>query len=364
MTSRTSLKISSRKHDEKLTPDQERFRYLLAQIEKARKTRAKWEKAIQDFRRSEQAKLQPLRMSLKNTLRETVFELGRVLERQKWARIDRDALEEILRSTAQMILEAKPDDAEVKAVFDRHSPTTFEESKREELQRLKAEAERSMGIDLGDEGDILTEDDLAQRMYEHMDKERRDKEERSSRRRKSPAQERVETSAQSAKQSIREMYRKLASAVHPDREPDAKKRAEKNELMQTINRAYATNDLLTLLEAQMQLEQIDPDHIAKLSGKRLAHYNKVLAEQLTSERKAVQDIETGFRMDYRLEGEGSIELKNLGRIIRESGRGIRQEIERQKQFLEVLRTATATKRWLKTQRRFARAFDDEDDEEF
>src|SRR5690349_234103 len=83
-----------------------------------------------------------------------------------------------------------------------------------------------------------------------------------------------------ARKFLREIYRKLASAVHPDREADAERRAEKNELMQKINRAYATNDLLTLLEAQLRLEQIDPEHVTKLSGERLKHYNKLLSEQL------------------------------------------------------------------------------------
>lgn len=362
MTARTSLKTSPRKPDEKSTPAQDRFRYLLAQIEKVRKARAQWEKSVQDFRRRESERLHPLRVSLRASLRDTVFAIDRILEQQRWARIDRDALEEILRSTATLLLEANQNDPELKAVFDRHSAATFEENKRDELERLKAEAERKLGIDLSDDDSILTEDDLAQRMYEHMAKEREQEEERASRKRKSADEKRSESAAQVAKLSIREIYRKLASAVHPDREPDLKKRAEKNELMQTINRAYATNDLLTLLEAQMRLEKIDPDTIAKLSGKRLTQYNKLLADQLTSERKAMSDLETGLRMDYGLEGHGHVDPKNLDSIIRQSARGIRQEIERQKQFLLVLKTQTATKRWLKTQRQFAADWDDDEDE--
>lgn len=359
MTARTSLKISPRKSDDKSTPTQDRFRYLLAQIEKVRQARAKWEKSVQDFRRRQSERLQPLRVSLRTALRDTVFAIDRVLEQTRWSRVDRNALEEILRGTATMLLENQ-DDPELKAVFDRHSAASFDDNKRDELERLKAEAERTMGIDLSEDDDILTEDDLAQRMYEHMAKEREREAERTSRRRKSADEQRAENNAQAAKLSIREIYRKLASAVHPDREPDLAKRAEKNELMQTINRAYATNDLLTLLEAQMRLEQIDPDTIAKLSGKRLAQYNKVLADQLTSERKAMSDLEEGLRMDYGLEGHGPIDPKNLDSVIRQNARGIRQEIERQKQFLGVLKTQTATKRWLKTQRRFAE-WDDDDE---
>jgi hypothetical protein len=363
MTPRTSLKISSRKPDDKPTPDQERFTYLLAQIEQARKAQAKLEADIQAFRRRQSEQLSPLRASLRTTLRDTVLVIDRSLGQQKWARLDRSALEEILIGTAQMLLEANEDDAEIKAAFDRHNAKSFDERKREELERLKLEAENMMGVDLSDDESIQSEDDLAQRMYEHIAKEKQQQEERTaSKQRKSAAQQRIEAGTQAAKKSLREMYRKLASAVHPDREPDAKRRAEKNELMQTINRAYATNDLLTLLEAQMRLEQIDPDHIAKLSGERLSQFNKLLATQLVAARKAIQEIESGFSMDFGLEGEANFSPQKLTRIIRESARGIRQEIERQKQFLEVLRSTSATKRWLKVQRSFARGVLDEDDE--
>jgi hypothetical protein len=365
MTPRTSLKISSRKPDDKPTPDQERFKYLLGQIEQARKAQAKLEADIQAFRRRQSEQLSPLRATLRTILRDTVFVIDRSLGQQKWPRLDRSALEEILIGTAQMLLEANEGDAEIKAAFDRHNPKTFDERKREELERLKLEAENMMGVDLSDDETIQSEDDLAQRMYEHMAKEKQQQEERKESRSghsKSAAQQRIEASAQAAKKSLREMYRKLASAVHPDREPDAQRRAEKNELMQTINRAYATNDLLTLLEAQMRLEQIDPDHIAKLSGERLSQFNKLLATQLVAARKAIEEIESGFRMDFGLEGETNFSQAKLTRIIRESARGIRQEIERQKQFLEVLRSTSATKRWLKAQRSFARMDFGDDDE--
>jgi hypothetical protein len=362
MTSRTSLKISARKADEKLTPDQERFRYLLAQLEKVRKARADWEKEVLEFRRAETQQLQPLRESFTSTLRDTVIVVDAALEQKRWSRLDRQSLEELLTGIAQMLLENNAADPELQAIFDRHSSLSFAESKRAKFEDLKREAEEMMGVELDDES-VRNEDDLAQRMYEHMAQKREREEARASRRGKSAAQQRVEANAQAAKLSLREMYRKLASAVHPDREPDAARRAEKNELMQTINRAYAANDLLTLLEAQVRLEQIDPDHVDKVSAERLAQYNKLLATQLSGERKAIEDMQMGFRMDFGLEGEGPLAPKRLTMIIRERARRLRAEIEQQKQFLLVLRDSAATKRWLKMQRSASRGrFVDLDDD--
>ena len=76
------------------------------------------------------------------------------------------------------------------------------------------------------------------------------------------AQQRQHAAAQQAGQSVRVIFRKLASALHPDREPDPAERQRKTLLMQQANPAYDRNDLLTLLSMQLDLEQIDAQHLA------------------------------------------------------------------------------------------------------
>lgn len=61
--------------------------------------------------------------------------------------------------------------------------------------------------------------------------------------------------------------------------------------MQQINQAYAADDLLTLLETQLQIEQVDTRQIAGINTQRLRHYNKVLAEQLTELRAETARVE-------------------------------------------------------------------------
>ncbi len=50
--------------------------------------------------------------------------------------------------------------------------------------------------------------------------------------------------------------------------------------MQRVNHAYDEGDLLTLLTLQLETEQIDAAHLARVSTARLGHYNKVLREQV------------------------------------------------------------------------------------
>ncbi len=340
------------------TPDQDRFRYLIDRIEKTRRARADWDELVVAFKRSDAERIHPLRATLKQVTRETVFVIDRLLERKGWSRADQSALKDIACHTAEAVLHANPDDAEIRTIFDRYSSVTFQETKREEIEDLKQQAKEHLGIDL-DDADIESEDDLIERVYEHMKNGEARQHEHSEEHRKSREQRRAEASAQSAKQFLREIYRKLASAVHPDREADAARRAEKNELMQQINRAYATNDLLTLLEAQLRLELIDPDHASKISGERLQQFNRLLSQQLETVKAELRSLQDAFRADHELPHGRAINQRELHLISQRRARDLRALINQQKRFLEVLATPSATKRWLKEQRRFDIG-DDED----
>jgi len=364
MSATKSLQISSRKSDARLTLEQERFNFLIAQIEKVRKRRGELEAQIHAFRQSHTETLQPLRNTLTDVCRESVFALDCLLDAPGWSRLDRAALREILCGTAEALLEANGSDEALKALFDKHSRIDFDTAKRDELQRLKAEAEEFTGFDLGGDDDLRTEEDLVQRMFEEMaarEAAYKEKKNAKSERRAFAARKRSDDSAQLARQSLREIYRKLASAVHPDRESDPQRREEKNALMQKINQAYAANDLLTLFETQMQIEQIDAGYIAKMSGQRLRQYNKLLAEQLASLKEAIRDMVSGFCIDHGLHADNGLTPQSLAQLIRRQARRLRAEIAQQQQFLRVLADKTATKRWLKQQRRPMRDQDFFDD---
>lgn len=340
------------------TPDQDRFRYLIDRIEKMRHARAAWDELVVAFKTSDAGRVHPLRATLKQVTRDTVLLIDRLLDQKGWSRADQNALQDIACHTAEALLQANPHDVEIRAIFDRYSSMTFQETQQEELDDLKQHAKEYMGIDL-DDADIESEDDLVDRVYEHMKNEEARQRERSAERRKSAGQQRAEAGAQAAKQFLREIYRKLASAVHPDREADAARRAEKTELMQQINRAYATNDLLTLLEAQLRLELIDPDHVSKISGARLQQFNRLLSQQLEAAKTELRSLQDAFRMDFGLPQGRAVNQRDLHLVTQRRARELRAHIHRQKRFLEVLANKSATKRWLKEQRRFDNGWDED-----
>ncbi|WP_369630675.1 MULTISPECIES: hypothetical protein [unclassified Variovorax] len=104
------------------------------------------------------------------------------------------------------------------------------------------------GSDLGDGESVDTHDDLFARMQQGMQakaaaqeaKEAEHNTQAAPRCKASAAQLRREAEAQQATQSMREIFRKLASALNPDRETDAQQRDIKTALMQSRRRTRPT----------------------------------------------------------------------------------------------------------------------------
>lgn len=98
-----------------------------------------------------------------------------------------------------------------------------------------------------------------------------------------------------ASQSVRQVFRKLASTLHPDRESDPLERERKTAMMQRVNEAYARNDLLGLLSLQFEIEQIDTEHLATLDEQKTRQYVYLFSEQLKEIKQEIIDIVSPYR---------------------------------------------------------------------
>jgi hypothetical protein len=113
MTDRTTVQISTRTSKGPQTLEQQRFQFLIRQIEQARKSLSDLEGRIQAFRQHRQEKLQPVREALTRALRETVFAIDRLLDQRGWSRIDQSALRDILTGTAEVLIETGGEDPDM-----------------------------------------------------------------------------------------------------------------------------------------------------------------------------------------------------------------------------------------------------------
>ena len=345
-----------------LTPQQKKFNTLIRQIEQQRQTLAAWHENIALYRQAHGQVLRPLQAELMAARRQWVFAADVLLDQKGLTKAERATLVEMVCDTAGGLLHARDDDAELKALFAKHSEVDFDTERQQMVRAMKDMTEAMTGLDLGDDEGVETDADLLERMQQGSKQraatEEAEQSQRGSapaaRRRKTAAQVRREAEAQQATQSMREVYRKLASALHPDRETDERQREVKSALMQRVNQAYAASDLLALLELQLQIEQIDASHIANASAQRLKHYNKVLSEQLTELRAEVERVEMGFQFDFGLEPGWGMKPHKLGQLLEQQGLELRAELNQQQREMLMLGDVAATKRWLKRQRQLMR----------
>jgi len=350
-----ALRISAVSSSPSLSPQHKRFNTLLKQIDQARQTLQAWHDGVHQYRQAHLELLVPLEAEVTAGLRKWVFSLDGMLGTRTWTKAERQTLGELLCDAAADLLRGNEEDLEVKALFDKHAEVDFDTEQQQMTLAMKDLAEVMTGLDLGDDDGIQTDADLFERMQQGMRQATAragDDEEApmKARPKVSAAQKRREAAAQEATQSVRDVFRKLASALHPDREADPAQREMKTSLMQRANQAYASNDLLTLLELQLQIEQIDAGHVANASAQRLKHYNQVLSEQLKELKSEIAQVEINFQFDFGLDPRWRLNPRKLGSLLEEQRRELSAERAQQQQELLMFADTAAAKRWLKRER--------------
>jgi len=179
------------------------------------------------------------------------------------------------------------------------------------------------------------------------------------------AQRRAEEDAKRISQTVREVYRKLAAALHPDRtsaEATPAERSERTALMQRANSAYEAGDLLALLTLQLQIEQVDVAHAASVAASQVKHFNKVLAEQLREIEAEIDERQVAFCGSYGIVVHQRLKPEQLGALLKDVLRELAAASAELASEQRALRGAPAVaRRWLKQKRaelRFEEQMDD------
>lgn len=150
-----------------------------------------------------------------------------------------------------------------------------------------------------------------------------------------------------AGQPVRELFRKLASALHPDREADPAERGRKTALMQRANMAYAANDLLGLLEL---LLEVDRSSLDNLSDDRIEQYNRILECQLDGTKVEIAALETSLALDMGWEPGRHRTPKAMMRALRADTAALRADVAYIEADLATFGDLNNLKGWLRGHR--------------
>lgn len=356
-----TVSIASNHDQSQLSKGQKAFNSLIKQIEKKRAQLASWESIVSPYQHKYTKEMLPLVETSVELQIKMVHCLDRASDQKGLTKTEVRMISSLITDLANDLL-AERDDAALKAIYNKHSNSDYDEEEATALQGMKSMLENELNIDLGDDLENASPADILQRAQAQMHERQRQEEaywqtqeERRTKRKKSAKQlakeAQQEAEEQQISQSIREVYRKLVSALHPDRETDAQERERKTALMQRVNQAYGKNNLLQLLELQLELEHIDQSAINNISEDRLKHYNKILKEQLGELDMEIYDLEDKFRAQFSISPFVAISPSTLMRSLASDIVGIQHAIRNLENDLLAFEEIKKVKAWLKKMRR-------------
>ncbi|MCR2830692.1 J domain-containing protein [Acidithiobacillus ferrooxidans] len=353
--------------DTLLSPEQKTFHRLSQQIAKVRQQMDDWESAMEATRQRVLKDLLPLRDQHLQLRIQLLVQLDTISLTQKLGKADSETLSQMIARLAENLMK-ESSDSQLQEIYDRHGGPDAEE------QAMFAEMKASMegffnlnpeaaGADAGkgssEKPGAWTEEETPQRQSQRESQRTRPK----TGRQKAQEARQAEQAGQ-IRQSLQGIYRRLVSAVHPDREADPILRAQKTALMQRINQAYGENDLLQLLALQHESGLMEAQAVHQIGDAQLKKYNQALKEHLATLNGKMQTLQ------QHLAGRLGIPLfaihspHALSRDLQETIQATRQAMSGLRQEMKRLSQPAYVKRWIKTARRELASEDYIDDDFF
>ncbi len=319
-----------------LSPTRKRFNTLLKELGKQRELMALWQQTLPQLQHIVHQDLIPLGQQHDACLRRMVFLVDQAWGHKSVSVRQRDKLANYIVETAEGLLRMG-EDPELQQVLDKYVEPIEGDGYDSQLMDLLQILSGGADADNPDEFGEQLRDGPGEQAAPAGKRPRPSKREQ----RQAAAQEEI-------KLSVREIYRKLASALHPDRETDVEQRERKTVLMQRVNVAYQKDDLLALLELQLEIEQIDQAHLDGLSDQRIAQFNQVLNAQVKELRRENFAIEHDMTYEWHLSFARQPKPKQLLKHAQDEVQQLRQLVAKAEAHVESLHDIKYVKEWLKT----------------
>lgn len=265
---------------------QKQFNKLIERMASQRNEIRLWQAYKLVYQQKLAGEYEPLASRLREKRIAIVQILDRAMDNASLAKRERKKVRGILDHMLSELL-AEAEDPELVRIYDKYADVSFGDARRVRVQVLKAMASEEYGIDVDAYSGEESPEDLTDWLREQVRAAQGD-----------PAPTKptkaAKLNAEGGTRAVREVFRKLVSELHPDRESDPAEHARKTELMQRVNQAYKARDLLSLLEVQARLDRVDAQFITGLAEKRLRHYMHVLEEQSRRMREELAQIVASF----------------------------------------------------------------------
>jgi hypothetical protein len=267
----------------------------------------------------------------------------------------------MLLGLCEQLLETQ--DPEVDAILQRYDPQDDEEDDQDLREQAQAMAESYLGGDFAQGREFNSPEEVIRAAMEFEQQQMRAQAEKRDAKRAQRQAQKGQTAAQLAAEqkqldaqgALRAVFRQLASALHPDREPDEGARARKTTLMSEVNAAYERKDLSTLLRIQLQEAQIDASKAGALSDAKLKAMCDILAEQAKALEADNWRVRNGMEYEFGYPAFRRFkETEFLAHMV-EAREALDQDLAHMRADLASVQDDKGLKTWLKAQKRANKA---------
>lgn len=319
---------------DELAPAQQQFNNLLARVQQLSQRLAETQALADTLRPLYGSTLQPLVTRHAAALREMAAWLD--------ARLQKTGLSPALRKAAQAMVctlsegPARAGDAAMRALHDRNSPQSLADMEKADAADLQAMVYRVAGVQ--PHLKITPAGQTARR----ADKPRL------------AAQKKAHDKQQDVQHALRSIYRQLASALHPDREPDVNARVRKTDLMGQANTAYARRDLVALLALSTHS---DAAAIVCMTAEKMATLTRLLKEQAAAVQENLATAMDKVRDEFGLLACTPVTETELMRALDAQACSLVDALAVVQDDMQAMQTGAGLKRWVKHHKKMLAARD-------
>ncbi len=311
-----------------VAPQHQKLNRLIDQIEQQKQLLLGWQNAKDEIRAYSQKALMPTYRELYSTLYEQMQTLWSSLSQYDLSKLDSAVVEDKIQTLARLL----------------QGSHLLTQKQRDEVEKMHAyymqadeyskKKNKKKNIDTFDEPE--TETVQADDVFEDWNNDQYQQA-----REQAKLKRQQEKQAQAEKmvnQSLKTVYLKIASIIHPDREPDEAKKEEKTELLQRANEAYEQEDLFFLLKLQLEVEQSKNGSNKGLSTEQFKFYQQALEAQSQSLKKQIQELIDSLVWSNKAKiavskSNGQLNIEQLYKQIDADVSVLKQQLKAEKQRL-------------------------------
>ncbi|MGV0886851.1 molecular chaperone DnaJ [Acinetobacter venetianus] len=316
------LKVSIQQKAEQ-SPQRKKLNRLIDKIEQQKISLTTWQNAQAEIQQHTRQKLLPVYSELHAVLFQQLDQLWQVLHNHEFSKADMHQLDESIAQRAQMLKHSKmlsnEQQQQVEQIirfYQQHAQQSAKKTKKVQQHRVE--------VPENDEQSASFEDD-----FEHYAAEQQQAREQA----KQQKQQKREQAEQMAAQSLKTVYLKIAAMIHPDREQDESKKAEKTELFQQASQAYEQQDLFYLLKLQLQLEQNKGVGAKELSAEQVKFYKLALDAQSQQLESQIAEILDSFQLAKKVKAE-HVHISDVYKAIDAECAELKQQLKWEKERLK------------------------------